>query len=121
MLEEQIGASVTPSSFAPGTSTYQAAGQATAISQLNTTVNQQGTAITAQASRLDGLYVQVNPEMEGDSTGLAGETGSLVGVWTEQSARIEDGVAMGKRVDTVQSQVGDVSASVQQVLSLIHI
>ena len=112
MLEEQIGASVTPSSFAPGTSTYQAAGQATAISQLNTTVNQQGTAITAQASRLDGLYVQVNPEMEGDSTGLAGETGSLVGVWTEQSARIEDGVAMGKRVDTVQSQVGDVSASV---------
>ncbi|EKT4540325.1 DUF1983 domain-containing protein [Pseudomonas putida] len=119
MLEEQIGASVTPSSFAPGTSTYQAAGQATAISQLNTTVNQQGTAITAQASRLDGLYVQVNPEMEGDSTGLAGETGSLVGVWTEQSARIEDGVAMGKRVDTVQSQVGDVSASVQQVSETI--
>lgn len=119
MLEEQIGASVTPSSFAPGTSTYQAAGQATAISQLNTTVNQQGTAITAQASRLDGLYVQVNPEMEGDSTGLAGETGSLVGVWTEQSARIEDGVAMGKRVDTVQSQVGDVSSSVQQVSETI--
>lgn len=57
--------------------------------------------------------------MEGDSTGLAGAAGGLVGVWTEQSARIEDGVAMGKRVDTVQSQVGDVSASVQQVSETI--
>ncbi|QHW08411.1 DUF1983 domain-containing protein [Pseudomonas putida] len=89
--------------------------QASAISQIDTTVQQQGTALTAQAQRLDGIYVQVNPEMEGDSTGLAGATGSLVGVWTEQSARVEDGVATGKRFDTVQSQVGDVSASVQTV------
>ncbi|MBH3395799.1 DUF1983 domain-containing protein [Pseudomonas monteilii] len=89
--------------------------QATAISQMDTTVKQQGTAITAQASRLDGLYVQVNPEMEGDSTGLAGATGGLVGVWTEQSARIEDGIAIGRQVDTVQAQVGQTNASVQQV------
>lgn len=89
--------------------------QATAISQMDTTVKQQGTAITAAASRLDGLYVQVNPEMEGDSTGLAGATGGLVGVWTEQSARIEDGIAIGRQVDTVQAQVGQTNASVQQV------
>lgn len=89
--------------------------QATAISQMDTTVKQQGTAITAQASRLDGLYVQVNPEMEGDSTGLAGATGGLVGVWTEQSARIEDGIAIGRQVDTVQAQMGQTNASVQQV------
>lgn len=89
--------------------------QATAISQMDTTVKQQGTAITAQASRLDGLYVQVNPEMEGDSTGLAGATGGLVGVWTEQSARIEDGIAMGRQVETVQAQLGQTNASVQQV------
>ncbi|USX34930.1 DUF1983 domain-containing protein [Pseudomonas putida] len=119
MIEKRIGESNAPSPFVAGPSARAVSGQATAISQLNTTVNQQGTAITAQASRLDGLYVQVNPEMEGDSTGLAGATGGLVGVWTEQSARIEDGVAMGKRVDTVQSQVGDVSASVQQVSETI--
>ena len=89
--------------------------QAMAISQMDTTVKQQGTAITAQASRLDGLYVQVNPEMEGDSTGLAGATGGLVGVWTEQSARIEDGIAIGRQVDTVQAQMGQTNASVQQV------
>ncbi|WP_342615905.1 TipJ family phage tail tip protein [Pseudomonas kurunegalensis] len=89
--------------------------QATAISQMDTTVKQQGTAITAAASRLDGLYVQVNPEMEGDSTGMAGATGGLVGVWTEQSARIEDGIAIGRQVDTVQAQMGQTNASVQQV------
>ncbi|MBA6092930.1 DUF1983 domain-containing protein, partial [Pseudomonas monteilii] len=89
--------------------------QATAISQMDTTVKQQGTAITAQASRLDGLYVQVNPEMEGDSSGLAGATGGLVGVWTEQSARIEDGIAIGRQVETVQAQMGQTNASVQQV------
>ncbi|WP_353632816.1 DUF1983 domain-containing protein [Pseudomonas vranovensis] len=115
MLEEQLGTNTSPSSFATGPSAHQANGQATAISQLNTTVNQQGTAITAQASRLDGLYVQVNPEMEGDSSGLAGQQGSLVGVWTEQSGRVEDGIATGKRIDTVQSQVGDLNASVQFV------
>lgn len=119
MIEKRVGESNAPSPFVAGPSARAVSGQATAISQLNTTVNQQGTAITAQASRLDGLYVQVNPEMEGDSTGLAGASGGLVGVWTEQSARIEDGVAMGKRVDTVQSQVGDVSASVQQVSETI--
>ncbi|MDH0640145.1 phage tail protein [Pseudomonas sp. GD03860] len=119
MVERQVGTATTPSDFSPGPSAGAIAGQATAISQLNTTVNQQGTAITAQASRLDGLYVQVNPEMEGDSSGMAGEQGSLVGIWTEQSARIEDGIAMGRRVDTVQSQVGEVSASVQFVSETI--
>lgn len=94
--------------------------QATAISQIDTTVKQQGSALTAQATRIDGLYVQVNPEMEGDSSGLAGETGAFVGVWTEQSARIEDGVAMGKRVDTVQSQVDGVAGSVQAVSASVQ-
>ncbi|AYO02805.1 DUF1983 domain-containing protein [Pseudomonas sp. LTGT-11-2Z] len=115
MVERRIGESNTPSPFVPGPSARAVSGQATAISQMDTVVKQQGTAITAQASRLDGLYVQVNPEMEGDSSGLAGATGGLVGVWTEQSARIEDGIAMGRQVETVQAQMGQTNASVQQV------
>lgn len=94
--------------------------QATAISQMDTTVKQQGTAITAAASRLDGLYVQVNPEMEGDSSAMAGATGSLVGVWTEQSARVEEGIAMGRQVETVQAQVGEVGDSVQAVSASVQ-
>lgn len=115
MVERRIGESNTPSPFVPGPSARAVSGQATAISQMDTVVKQQGTAITAQASRLDGLYVQVNPEMEGDSSGMAGATGGLVGVWTEQSARIEDGIAMGRQVETVQAQLGQTNASVQQV------
>ncbi|MDM3886017.1 DUF1983 domain-containing protein [Pseudomonas sp. BCRC 81390] len=115
MVEKRIGESNTPSPFVAGPSARAVGGQATAISQMDTVVKQQGTAITAQASRLDGLYVQVNPEMEGDSSGLAGATGGLVGVWTEQSARIEDGIAMGRQVETVQAQLGQTNASVQQV------
>ncbi|MGY4527990.1 hypothetical protein ACVWZT_004804 [Pseudomonas sp. TE21394] len=115
MVEKRIGESSTPSPFVAGPSARAVSGQATAISQMDTVVKQQGTAITAQANRLDGLYVQVNPEMEGDSSGLAGATGGLVGVWTEQSARIEDGIAMGRQVETVQAQIGQTNASVQQV------
>nr|WP_311133372.1 DUF1983 domain-containing protein [Pseudomonas putida] len=88
---------------------------AAALQQVSTNVTQQGEQLTAQASRLDGLYVQVNQEMEGDSSGLAGATGGLVGVWTEQSARVEDGIAMGRQVETVQAQMGQTNASVQQV------
>ncbi|GLO38958.1 hypothetical protein PPUN15366_06020 [Pseudomonas putida] len=115
MVEKRVGESNTPSPFVAGPSARAATAQATAISQMDTVVKQQGTAITAQASRLDGLYVQVNPEMEGDSSGLAGAAGGLVGVWTEQSARIEDGIAMGRQVETVQAQMGQTNASVQQV------
>ncbi|WP_236238480.1 phage tail tip fiber protein, partial [Pseudomonas faucium] len=89
--------------------------QASAISQIDTTVKSQGDSLTAQAQRLDGIYVQVNPPLAGADDGLAGSERSLVGAWSEQSARIEDGIATGKRIDTVQSQVGDVSASVQMV------
>jgi len=115
MIEKRVGESNTPSPFVAGPSARAVSGQATAISQLNTAVTQQGTAITAQANRIDGLYVQVNPEMEGDATGLAGATGSFVGVWTEQSARIEGGIATGRRVDTVQSQVEVVQGQVDGV------
>ncbi|UYP80726.1 DUF1983 domain-containing protein [Pseudomonas asiatica] len=92
---------------------------AAALQQVSTNVTQQGEQLTAQASRLDGLYVQVNPEMEGDSSGLAGATGGLVGVWTEQSARVEDGIAMGRQVETVQAQMGQTNASVQQVSEVV--
>lgn len=115
MVEKRVGESNTPSPFVAGPSARAVTAQATAISQMDTVVTQQGTAITAQASRLDGLYVQVNPEMEGDASGLAGAAGGLVGVWTEQSARIEDGIAMGRQVETVQAQMGQTNASVQQV------
>ncbi|WP_309475552.1 DUF1983 domain-containing protein [Pseudomonas sp. B21-012] len=93
--------------------------QAQAISQLDTNVTQQGDQITAQATRLDGLYVQVNPEQAGTTEGFAGSSSSSVGVWSEQSARIEDGIATGQRIDTVQAQAGEANASVQMLSEVV--
>jgi predicted phage tail protein len=71
--------------------------------------------ITAQATKLDGVYIQVNPALAGDTEGFAGSDQVYVGVWSEQSARLEDGVATAKRVDTVEAEVNETSATVQTV------
>ncbi|MEB0008610.1 DUF1983 domain-containing protein [Pseudomonas sp. RTB3] len=88
---------------------------ASGLSSLKSTVTTLDGRVTAQATRIDGVYAQVNPALAGDDAGLAGSDQSLVGVWSEQSARIEDGVATGQRIDTVQVQVGQANATVQQV------
>ncbi|WP_445572075.1 host specificity protein J [Pseudomonas sp. E102] len=71
--------------------------------------------ITAQATKLDGVYIQVNPALAGDTDGFAGSDQVYVGVWSEQSARLEDGAATAKRIDTVQAEVNETSATVQTV------
>jgi DNA polymerase IIIc chi subunit len=88
---------------------------ASAVSSLTTRVTSTEEQITAQANKLDGIYVQVNPVLAGDAAGYAGSTASFVGVWSEQSARIEDGIAIGREVDTVQAAVDANNATVQQV------
>ena len=115
MVESKSGSTVEPSPFVAGPSAQSVFAQATAISSLDTRVTDTEGVIAAQATKLDGIYVQVNPALAGDSGGFAGASGSFVGVWSEQSARIEDGVAVGKRVDTVQASVADNAATVQQV------
>ncbi|WP_154947963.1 DUF1983 domain-containing protein, partial [Pseudomonas fluorescens] len=86
---------------------------ASAVSSLTTRVTATEDQITAQANKLDGIYVQVNPALAGDAAGFAGSTASFVGVWSEQSARIEDGVALGQRIDVVTVSVGEVNAAIQ--------
>ncbi|WP_414924275.1 DUF1983 domain-containing protein [Pseudomonas sp. IT-P291] len=113
MLEAQVGTATTPSEFTPGASVRQAYGQATAISSLDTRVTDTEGQITAQATKLDGIFAQVNPPLAGDSSDFAGSTVSFVGVWSEQSARIEDGVALGQRIDVVTASVGANSAAIQ--------
>ncbi|WP_414704648.1 phage tail tip fiber protein [Pseudomonas gregormendelii] len=100
---------------------------ASAVSSLTTRVTSTEQQITAQANKLDGIYVQVNPMLAGDTDGYAGSTGSFVGVWSEQSARIEDGMVIGRKVDTVEvaaNQAVDLAqqnnAAVQQVSAVVQ-
>lgn len=83
------------------------------VSQNTLDIDTQGDEIAAQATKLDGVYLQVNPALAGDTSGLAGNAQIYVGVWSEQSARLEDGIATAKRIDTVQATVNAANASVQ--------
>lgn len=127
MMEKQVGTNTSPSPFVAGSSASTASGQATAIGSLDVRVTDTEGQITAQATKLDGIYVQVNPVLSGDSTGYAGSTGSFVGVWSEQSARIEDGMVIGRKVDTVEVTAGQAvdlaqqnNAAVQQVSAVVQ-
>ncbi|MFK3945610.1 TipJ family phage tail tip protein [Pseudomonas fulva] len=101
MVEEKIGESTAPSAFTPGTSTRQAAGQALAVSALDTKVTQQGAKIESEAKRTDGLYTSV--------------ADANAAIQSEASTRASADTAMGKRVDGVQSSLGSTNAAVQQI------
>ncbi|WP_225935540.1 phage tail protein [Pseudomonas muyukensis] len=109
------GSSITDLTSRVGDVAGQAAGQAKAISTLQTQATQLDGKVTAQGTRLDGIYAQVNPGLAGSNADLAGSSQTFVGVWSEQSARIEDGLAMARKLDTVQVQQGQTNASVQQI------
>ncbi len=88
---------------------------ANGLSTMKSTVETIDGKVTAASEKLDGVYAQVNPAMAGSTEGFAGSEQTYVGVWSEQSARIEDGIATAKRIDTVQVQQGETNAAVQQV------
>jgi predicted phage tail protein len=71
--------------------------------------------VSAISEKVDGVFAQLNPPMAGSTEDLAGSTESFVGVWSVQSAVIEGDVATGKRVDTVQVEMAQNSAVIQQV------
>jgi len=68
---------------------------------------------TATATKLDGVFAQINPKLAGDTDGWAGDTESYVGVWTEQSARIEEDFALGQRIDTLNADFDNSNALIQ--------
>lgn len=109
------GSSITDLTSKVGVVADKADGQAKAISTLQTQATQLDGQVTAQGTRLDGVYAQVNPPLAGNNGDQAGSEQVLVGVWSEQSARIEDGLAMARKLDTVQVQQGQTNASVQQL------
>jgi predicted phage tail protein len=78
-----------------------AAASATALSDTQATVTQQGTTLTSQAASINQLSTRV------------GSAESAI--QSEQSARSSADEALGKRVDTTQASLGNTNASVQQI------
>ncbi|WP_448761946.1 TipJ family phage tail tip protein [Acinetobacter tandoii] len=76
-----------------------------ALNQVSSTVAAQGELITANTTKIDGVYAQVNPSLIGDDSMLIGSTAGYAGVWSEQSARIEEDIAQSLRTDSVIAQM----------------
>lgn len=74
---------------------------ANALSSTQATVTQQGSALTAESQRIDGLYTSV------------GNTNAAV--QTETKARSDADTALSKSLEIVQSNLGSTNASVQQI------
>ncbi|MBJ2318119.1 DUF1983 domain-containing protein [Pseudomonas fluorescens] len=85
---------------------------ASGLSTLKATVTTLDGKVTTTAQRVDGIYLQVNPPLQGDDTALIGSDESYVGVWSVQSALIEGDLVQGQRTDTVEVKVATNAAAV---------
>ncbi|PNG28949.1 host specificity protein [Pseudomonas protegens] len=68
--------------------------------------------VTAQAEKVDGVFVQLNPLYSGDTGSYAGDNTTSVGVWSVWSAIGEGDYAQGKRTDRVEVKVGENTAAI---------
>lgn len=74
---------------------------ATALSSTQATVSQQGNKLTAETSRIDGLYTSVG--------------NANTAIQNEATARSDADAALSQQIQTTQSSLGSTNASVQQI------
>lgn len=68
--------------------------------------------VTAMSEKVDGVYVQLNPPMAGDSGELVGQDAGYAGVWSVWSAIAEGDYQQAKRTDIVEAGLGKTNAKV---------
>lgn len=84
-----------------------------ALNQTNANVAEINGRVTANTTKIDGVYAQVNPKLIGSTDDLIGSTEGFAGTWTLQSAMIENDMALSQRIDTTVAQIGDNTALIQ--------
>ena len=68
--------------------------------------------LTAESSRIDGIFAQVNPPLAGDMGWNAGSTVVFAGVWSEQYARAAADEALAKSIDAVAASIDANTAAI---------
>ncbi|MDI5830716.1 phage tail protein [Shewanella xiamenensis] len=68
--------------------------------------------LTAESSRIDGIFAQVNPPLAGDMGWNAGSTVVFAGVWSEQYARAAADEALAKSIDAVSASIDKNTAAI---------
>ncbi|ENX33528.1 hypothetical protein F889_02189 [Acinetobacter colistiniresistens] len=84
-----------------------------ALAQTNANVAEINGRVTANTTKIDGVYAQVNPKLIGSTDDLIGSTEGFAGTWTLQSAMIENDMALSQRIDTTVAEIDNAKALVQ--------
>ena len=84
-----------------------------ALNQTNANVAEIDGRVTANTTKIDGVYAQVNPAMVGSSEDYIGSTSGYVGAWSQLTAQIEGDEALGQRVDVVVAQINENTAAIK--------
>ncbi|MEX8132921.1 host specificity protein J [Acinetobacter nosocomialis] len=85
-----------------------------ALNQVKSDLKDVDKILTAQTTKLDGVYAQVNPPLIGSESDLIGNEGGYAGVWSEQSARIEGDLVVSKQIDSTLAELNGLKAYAQQ-------
>lgn len=83
-----------------------------ALAETNANVAEIDGRVTANTTKIDGVYAQVNPKLIGSTEDLIGSTEGFAGTWTLQSAMIENDMALSQRIDTTVARLGDNTAAI---------
>lgn len=83
-----------------------------ALNQTNANVAEINGRVTANTTKIDGVYAQVNPKLIGSTDDFIGSTEGFAGTWTLQSAMIENDMALSQRIDTTVAQIADNTAAI---------
>lgn len=84
-----------------------------ALNQTNANVAEINGRVTANTTKIDGVYAQVNPKLIGSTDDFIGSTEGFAGTWTLQSAMIENDMALSQRIDTTVAQIADNTAAIR--------
>ncbi|AZF63796.1 phage tail protein [Pseudomonas sp. LBUM920] len=85
---------------------------ASGLSTLKASVTTLDGKVKTTAERVDGIYLQVNPPLQGDDSALMGSEAAYVGVWSTQSALIEGDLVQGQKTEAVEVKVAATAAAV---------
>lgn len=83
-----------------------------ALNQTNANVAEINGRVTANTTKIDGVYAQVNPALIGSSEDYIGSTSGHVGAWSQLTAQIEGDEALGQRVDAAVAQINENTAAI---------
>ncbi len=117
----------TPGNNEPPSADWQDVGTAIAeagaivgrVNQLELDVTELDGQVQAQGTIVDGLFASIDTQFTGDTDDYTADDDVFAGTTTIQTVVATNDYAMSKRVETVQSSIGDIEATVQETAQTV--